>query len=361
MNRISAGGNLSIEMQPDQWRLLLNGADTVQALVEAERGEPLRYLPAFGSTRRLPDTGLLPTQYIQRVVLGWSNEDESWHLGFLLEPELARPRGSRWCELVHWPDLDGEMFGTQAREAAEMLAQTMDRPFYYVPPRIEAQPKRAAIPALPSQIDQWQISLNTSGQIEASLVESGGRSRLLQGLWYGLLSIVYFILSGLTLTSGIALPRPEILPWLGLVVGVILFALAVRTILFSPRPIDRVVVHPEAKVVRALSQGREVWRLEREDIEAVYVSQMVQRPRRNGDQPIPYGELNLQRADGKFQLVLNQGATELTGISDLVDDQTPTSGVSLLDPVQAHSALQTFGLHMAQMLDLPCFYDRRPG
>ncbi|MBE0688944.1 MAG: hypothetical protein IH587_02330, partial [Anaerolineae bacterium] len=92
MNRISAGGNLSIEIQPHNWRLLANGADLERPLVEVSADEPLRYIPAFGSTRRLPDTGILPTQYIQRIVLGWSHEDEAWHLGFLLEPELARPR-----------------------------------------------------------------------------------------------------------------------------------------------------------------------------------------------------------------------------------------------------------------------------
>ncbi len=360
MNRISAGGNLSIEMQPDQWRLVLNGADPAQVLVEAERGEPLRYLPAFGTTRRLPDTGLLPTQYIQRVVLGWSNEDESWHLGFLLEPDLARPRGSRWCELVHWPDLDGEMFGKQAREAAEMLAQTMDRPFYFVPPRIAPQPVRVQMPPLPSQIDQWTIALNSSGQIEASLTPGEGRSRRLRGLWYGLLSIVYFLLSGLTLTSGIALPRPEVLPWLGIAVGVILFALALRTLLFSPRTVNRIVVHPEAKAMRALSQGREVWRLEREDIEAVYVSQVVQRPRRSGEQPIPYGEINVRRTDGKFQHVLHQGPTELAGTS-AEDRLPPANQIVELTPDQVQAALQIFGLYVAKMLDRPCFYDRRPG
>ena len=59
----------------------------------ANTGQPIKYLPVFAHKRRLPDTGRLPLDSIQRVVLGWSHEDESWHLGLLLGPELAEARG----------------------------------------------------------------------------------------------------------------------------------------------------------------------------------------------------------------------------------------------------------------------------
>lgn len=323
-------------------------------------GEPLRYVPAFGSTRRLPDTGILPTQYIQRVVLGWSNEDESWHLGFLLEPELARPRGSRWCEIVNWPDPDGQLFGPAAHEAAETLAQTMERPFYFVPPQPAEQPIRraAALPPLHAKIDNWSVALNSSGQIEATLTHHEARSRITRGIWYVLLSIIYFALSGLTLASGIALPRPEFLPYLGLAAAVLLLMFAVRAVFFPKKLVDRIVVHPEAKAIRGLAGGVDRWRFEADDIQAVYVSQIVQKPKANGTQALPYGEINLQLAGGRFQYVLHQGPTELTQ-NLIAFDGSESDGVTGLDVEDAHSSLQVLALHIAAMLGVPCLYDHR--
>jgi len=361
MNRISAGGNLSIEIQPHNWRLLANGADLEHPLVEVSDHEPLRYIPAFGSTRRLPDTGILPTQYIQRIVLGWSHEDEAWHLGFLLEPELARPRGSRWCEIVHWPDPDGHMQEDAARQAAESLAQTVDRPFHFVPPRVAAAVEAPVpMPPLPEKLDDWSIRLTETGQIEAVRDSQAGRSRFLRGIWYLLLSIVYLALSGLTLTNGIALPRPEILPYVGLAAALLLFILALRALLFPDKQIDRLVVHPEAKAIRGLSRGGERWRYEVDDLQAVYVSQVVQKPNKNGVQTIPYGELNLHMVDGQFQHVLQQGATELKLSHEAeIGLQTYQDGVFLLTNAAAQSSMQALGLHIAQMLGLPCYYDAR--
>ncbi len=361
MNRISAGGNLSIEIRPQSWRLFANGADLEQSLVEVNLHEPLRYIPAFGSTRRLPDTGILPTQYIQRIVLGWSNEDESWHLGFLLEPELARPRGSRWCELVHWPDPDGHLLEEVARQAAESLAQTVDRPFYFVPPRVSpAVEAPVALPPLPDKLDEWSVSLRDNGQIEAVRDAQVGRSRFLRGIWYLLLSIIYLALSGLTLTNGIALPRPEFLPYVGLGAALLLFVLALRALLLPDKQIDRLVVHPEAKAIRGLRRGNERWRHEVDDLQAVYISQIVQKPRKNGIQPIPYGEMNLQLVDGRFQHVLTQGATDLKLSPEAESGlQTYQNGVFLLTPAAAQTSLQALGLHIAQMLGVPCYYDSR--
>jgi hypothetical protein len=261
--------------------------------------------------------------------------------------------------LVHWPDPDGELFGTVARQAAETLAETMERPYYYVEPRpAQKTTQPVALPPLPHKIDDWGITLNGAGQIEATLTQSGRGGRLLRGIWYIILSMIYFLLSGLTLASGIALPRPEFLPYAGLAAAVLLLILALRAIFFSKQPVDRIVVHPEAKAIRGLARGNDRWRLEADDLEAVYVSQVVHKPRRNGVQSIPYGELNLRTQDGKFQLVLQQGAHELTLDPHMIDHQ-PAEGVYPLNPAEARTALEALALHTAQMLDRPCFYDRR--
>ena len=121
MDRISAAGNLTIEVKPESWRLIVNGNSQERVLVEVSPGEPIRYIPTFAAKRRLPDTGKLPIENIQRVVLGWSNEDESWHLGLLLTPELASARGSRWCEIARWPDPDVNVFSDIAHTLADQL------------------------------------------------------------------------------------------------------------------------------------------------------------------------------------------------------------------------------------------------
>jgi hypothetical protein len=362
MNRISAGGNLAIEIQPNSWRLTANGADSSRALIEATPGEPVRYMPSFGNTRRLPDTGMLPTQYIQRVVLGWSNEDEAWHLGFLLEPELARPRGSRWCEIVNWPDPNGELFGSTARNAGESLADMMERPFYFVPPRpVEAAapptPRPAPLPVLPDTIDLWSVGKTDAGQIELTLATKVRNARRSRAIWYGLLSIIYFALSGLTLTSGIALPRPEFLPYLGLAAGAILLIAAIWSLLTPGYSIDRIVVHPEAKAIRGQRGGRDRWRYESDDLNAIYVTQRMQKPRRNGTQVVPYGELNLRLANGKFKHLLHQGSIELEGVGE--QDSAYGDVLEVLKPEATRTGLQALGLHVAQMLDVPCVYDRR--
>ncbi|MGV2436204.1 MAG UNVERIFIED_CONTAM: hypothetical protein LVT10_16085 [Anaerolineae bacterium] len=62
-------------------------------------GQSLRSTESFAlDTRFLPKNGELQTRYIERVVLGWSAEDEKWHLGLMFAEKLAQARGSRWCD-----------------------------------------------------------------------------------------------------------------------------------------------------------------------------------------------------------------------------------------------------------------------
>src|SRR5690606_40996963 len=53
-------------------------------------------------------------------------------LGLLLEMELAQERGSRWCEIAHWPDPSTTVFQELAARAGESLAQVTTRPFHLV-------------------------------------------------------------------------------------------------------------------------------------------------------------------------------------------------------------------------------------
>src|SRR5688500_11827954 len=99
MNPISAADNHSIHSSLARWRLLHNEKPLAEA---SPRG--FRYGGRFGSSRRLSETGVLEASDILQVVLGWQQTDEYWHLGLILAPRIADERGSRWCELVAWPD-----------------------------------------------------------------------------------------------------------------------------------------------------------------------------------------------------------------------------------------------------------------
>src|SRR5688572_2672967 len=105
MNPISAAENHSIHSANARWRLLYSDKPLAEATA---RG--FRYGLRFGSSRRLNESGVLERNDILQVVLGWQQADESWHLGLILASEIAAERGSRWCELVSWPDPDIHVF-----------------------------------------------------------------------------------------------------------------------------------------------------------------------------------------------------------------------------------------------------------
>src|SRR5690606_22994099 len=118
----------------------------------------LRYSKSFGTTRRLPESGFIESQEVQQVVLGWQQTDESWHLGLILQPELADVRGSRWCELVYWPDPDITVFQDLAQTTGQELAQLLGIPFYVIPPQVvEKTVPRRDLPPLPLNFGDWQM------------------------------------------------------------------------------------------------------------------------------------------------------------------------------------------------------------
>lgn len=139
MTQIPAANNLMIEMDNLRWRLLLDGQDSpptdLHVLVEARVGDVLRYQQLFGEKHRLPESGNITPEQIQRVVLGWSGSDAAWHLGVMLTQDIATPRGSRWCELARWAEIEAGQPGGAATRAGESLAYTLQRPFNLVPPR----------------------------------------------------------------------------------------------------------------------------------------------------------------------------------------------------------------------------------
>lgn len=359
MDRISAAGNLTIEMNDERWRLLANGESGERVLVEAMTGRSLRYVPRFAQTRRLPGEGILPTSQVRRVILGWSPQDEAWHLGLLLGPELAEVRGSRWCEVASWPDPQREMFAAPARRAGESLALVMQRPFYVVPtsePGTRATAPRP-MPALPLAFDQWTFEQAGQGNMQLVRDKRWSRERVRRAIWYLFWVVVYIGLSALSLTSPIAPPNPAFLPLLGLLTAVILVVLAARSLYQALMTPNCIVIDPLRRHIRGLTGERERWRYTAGDLRSVYISQVVSKKRRSEQIATHYHELNLHLRDGQFRYIMG---IEQTDERPARPDEVPAQDAVLsLDASSVDNDMQAVGVYIAQALGVLCWYDQR--
>lgn len=357
MDRISAAGNLTIEHNIDHWRLLSTSNGQERLLLEAEAGTPVKYIEIFGSKRKLPKGGKLALDDIQRIVLGWSHEDACWHLGLLVEPELAEQRGSRWCELARWPDPDTTVFNDIAAEAGRALARTLHRPFNLIEPDRSAASVAAPVApppplrSLPIEFDQWTLTRQSALQFLRT--SQWARQRVTRLVWYALLVVAYFVLSIVTLSGVIALPKPEFLPYLGIAVGVFLILMMLYTLYELINRPNRVVINNDG--VEGKRGNRTAWQVAKESIDSIYVSEVVNR---KGKKRVVYhGEINLFLKDGNFRSLLEQPHT-------IEEDKVPAAPITeeTVTPLTLYNAqtdLQMAGLHVAQTLGLQCQYDQR--
>jgi hypothetical protein len=353
MERIVTASSLLIETQPESWRLLLNGTGE-RTLLEARRGEPIRYAEVFGTRRKLPLAGQLDPQHVDRVVLGWSPNDEAWHLGLVLRPPLSDERGSRWCELAHWIDPERDQYQNAAVSVGEALSTQIDRPFILIPPAPAAEPPPPPpLPALPLRFDLWTFRQSAEGQYEFVRAGKWARSNILRALWYLLWVAAFLVLSITSVTSGIAYPTPRLLVPAGFVCAFVLFVAAVALIVRAFLRPNRIVIGDDAITWRR--GGAVTKTIPLSDVSSVYVSHILGRARRvdgvkRGE--AVYGELNLELKDGAFQVLLTHGNM----------NETLTGGADAVEPLTAYTrqtALQAVGLILAERLRVPVYNDLR--
>jgi len=389
MERISAASNLIIEVEPERWRLLTNGGGSENILIDAAPGGPLRYDANFGSRRHLPENGTLPREDIQRVVLGWSDKDNAWHLGLVLKGDLVDQRGSRWCGLAHWNDPLANQYQGVAAQAGQALADQVKLPFTLIPPpagslqsavtssvgadgaMTYATPARIATatlepvappipqPNLPLVFDLWTLRPIAQGQLELALASSWVRSKLMRVLWNIVWLAVFILLTATTLTSGIALPRPEILVYFGFASITLLVLLIFYNLYEAISAVNHIVF--EAEGVRWMRGKRTRHAIPVDQIAAVYVSQVVTKAGKRGKSAerrvVQYGEINLLLKDGKFKSVLVQRQPD--DAIPVTDDPINEEVVASLTEYNARTRLQSAGLVIAQTLHLPAEYDKR--
>jgi hypothetical protein len=382
MSQISAADNLVIEMETDHWRLFANGEGNRQLLLDVAAGEPLQYIPSFASTRRLPITGRMAVDNVERVVIGWSKKNEAWHLGLILEPELAQSRGSRWCEIAHWPDPDTDVFLDLATEAGQTLARTLTRPFNQIQPQMgaELEPELVELPDLPLEAGLWTAQWadgrhlvsrpatnpeKIPARFELVRSRSWVRSHIVQILWYCLLVIVYVVISAATLTynlalpnAGTLLPNPHLLPYLGLVTAVVLVGMIVYLFVELFRKPDRIVIDPQERVITALRGQKERWRVVGGDIHSVYVTQVVGKKSQKAN--IQYGELNLHLGGGEFHHLFSHEELDDYDRAWKAEPAPGEDGITSLSGYEINTDLEAMGLYIARAIgDIPCWYDQR--
>lgn len=370
MIEIAAANNLAIQMNADTWHLSYKG----NQLADAD-AEGLRYVERFGISRRLPENGLIHPAAIRQVVIGWQSNDEAWHLGLVLAPEIADARGSRWCELATWPDPDQVVFEELAQRAGEGLAQVLGVPFRAVPPQPVAPAPEVKppppLPALPLSFGLWSIEQDNppaSGQLLLIRSPRWTRGRIGRAFWYLFWALVYVGVSLLTLRSDLALPNagtllpnPELLPWLGLATAILLVILTFFNLFRALTAITHFVVDPIGQRIIAMNGKRVRWERKASEIRGVVVSEVVKRKR--GDRTVEHGEINLHLGDKRYQYLLQQGDAISDAISpESTETETGKRNASMepLTRETISTSLQAAGLYIAEALGgLPAYADRR--
>lgn len=370
MSQILAAENTTISLLPDRWEMRHEASDTPAAVANHEG---LRYSVTFGDTRRLPSIGLLRPEEMLQVVLGWQPSDQAWHLGLLLSPELTQRRGSRWCELAYWYDPTQTQYRAEVEQAGKALAEQLNLIFYPVPP--EAPPPikpNIPLPELPLKFGWWSLQqADSADSAAASLVLKRGwrwrSSRLTRILWYGFWMLIYIALSIATLTSDLALPNagtllpnPQLLPYLGLGTAGLLFVLILYNMVVWLTTYDRIVLDPRTNTLTALKGQRQVWQVSGDDVQSVYVTEVVKRRAKNASSE--HGEINVHLNDNRFKFVLQQGEPVGSDVR-IPDDERQRRTRDEVYPLRRNNAtsqLQWAALYVAEGLGaVPVWYDMR--
>ena len=366
MTVISAAENLLIDLGGGGWKL--RRGDNTLAWAELDG---LHYDLSFAMARRLSNEGLLPSDHIQQIVVGWQKSDESWHLGLLFSAQITEQRGSRWCELARWPDPDQTLFGELAQEAGERIGIILDSYFNYIEPEslTPTGPLRD-LPPLPLALGNWMMV--GEGTYEGVTVQprqvafvrtriwrnAALRSVVMKFVWAAL----YAGVSILTLTSAINLPNagtlipPQWLPYIGLViaVGMVLYGIY-QWVKF--RNAVRIITADSA-ALNGHNPAGVAWTVFNADVRSVYISEIL---KSTNSTATSHGELNVHLGGGKFHHILEQEVSLIHDTDSDKDKREPLSAdaVELLTRNLYFTDMQAAALYVAEAMNQPVWSDIR--
>ncbi|MCE2471863.1 MAG: hypothetical protein J4G18_08180 [Anaerolineae bacterium] len=366
MTRIAVSANSLVDYSTDRWRLIkVDDRKAPTLVLEAKRGAPLRFDAYFAASRDLPESGEILETDLGQVVLGWSNESESWQLGLTLSPEISLARSSRWFEILRFTHPDPAQHEETASRLGKALAQALDIPFASTEAGIEAEPEPEPIPLvdLPLSLGMWRLQpADDGGELRLLREKRWLQGRLRQIAWYGLWTVVYLWVSIATLNSelglpiaGTLIPNPAWLPYLGLVVAALLALAIGRQILIILREPDALLINPWERTVGAWRGDKQLWKVKAGGVQSVYASEIV---KKRGRRPtILHGEINLHLLDGSFLSLMIDREKIVDALlpgNDPTAEKKRIEGVHVLEPAEATTALQAAAIHIALNLgELP--------
>ncbi|NPV67966.1 MAG: hypothetical protein HPY64_12545 [Anaerolineae bacterium] len=400
MDTFIAADGLAIHIGQGEWQLAISRVDGLTLFNAVAGSAAVKYRPEFARIRRLPVEGELPIEHIREVVAGWSPGDRAWHLGMLLAPVVAEPRGGRWCLLARWQDESGQVKGEEVRQVGQQLAEIMGVAFRFVAPaaspvatatlaaqatpvleKVSAavgQPAQVAQAiALPLEVGEWRLRpIDIGLQWEHTAVWSVGTfARIIFRLALG---IVFIALGVLTLQSPYAPVQPAFLPYLGLIVGVVLIVDVLRYILRLMRTEVVVVDRREREVRRHLDLTSDVLDVyDFDEIRAVVVTQIARNRQRGRDgQPDrvtheawlhlllhePHQEPGKERDLKPEDAYLTIGYIEQTegeALEPALVDRKQERAPRLMRPEEATTPAQKAAVVLAQAIQVDAYLDQR--
>ncbi|MDQ7033789.1 MAG: hypothetical protein Q9P01_02825 [Anaerolineae bacterium] len=287
----------------------------------------------------------------------------------ILAPIIANERGSRWIELVHWPDPDITVFEELAQQTGQLLAQAIDVPFYAIPPQPFAPPAPPPLPDLPLSFGDWTIKRASADKRHLEIERS--QSWLMRQytrigwniLWLG----IYLAVSLGTLFADIALPNtgtllpnPQWLPYIGLATVLMLFGVIMYHFWQIIRQPNHFVIDGTQGTISAMKNQSLRWQMSVNDVQSIYVSEIA---KKNEAPPITeHGELNLHLGGGQFKHLvshlepednadLEQSLAKVTRTSDIIRE---------LERDNAYTSLQFAALYITEALgNISAWYDLR--
>jgi hypothetical protein len=184
---------------------------------------------------------------------------------------------------------------------------------------------------------------------------------MLRALWYAFWAVAFVVLSVTSLTSGIAMPQPTVLPYVGFGCALVMLGIAAYTALGALRQPRRVLVNGASGTIRWMRGEKLASALTADEIEAIYASQVVtraseKRPRRH----LTYGEVNALLKDGGFvPLVRRLDMDEKYEVVVQPDAPRDDDAVRPLGARDVHNSVQAAAVQVADALGLPAFDDLR--
>ncbi|MBK9121925.1 MAG: hypothetical protein IPM16_02215 [Chloroflexi bacterium] len=363
---VSADQSVSVELHPDRWVAVDLAEGLRRVIFEAVIDGTLTSSPQFNRLQKLPAGGVTLNE-LKSVVLGWSPTLMAWQLGFVVKPELAAQRMSRWVELVRWQDEDGARHNLAANRAAQALARVTRLPLKVIPPKAlpsdDAPAEPVPLPPLPIDLGTWE--LHQAGDVlEFALAGRWRRSRVGRILWYGLWTVVFIAVSVLSLTvelalpnAGTLLPAPHLLPYMGIFVATILVFLIIKNSVEIARQPTRIVVDPATSSISARLGRRTTWAVPSRAIDSVYVSEVLShRGKRLMSQ---HAEINLRVGPESFRHMLT--------IEDELDlgaknGHKIKNAVEPMADDDADTPLSNAAIYVSRALgNVPIWRDQRPG